>query len=322
MPFIEQLAQQAGQGLLGGALGLALGGINDRRQRKQQQQLQDMQIRGNKEMTDYNYGKQLQMWKDTSYQAQIEQMKLAGVNPALMYGMSGGGGQTVGAGGGAGVSGGAAPSGGREIQDMAGLGIQGGLMEAQRKVLESQANLNNVEATKKAGVDTEMGKVQIGLMKLDKAFYEQTFDARIQELDRRIEKTTQESREIDQRVGITAETREATVNKAQQEALGAALENILIGETTKATTQQIEESKARVQQMGEQIKKWQEEIKQGWEGLSLKEKEVRLNGLMQEVEAVSRTKKIGDLPALSPNQRRQIIRQIDKIARIGEGDYK
>ena len=46
---------------------------------------------------------------------------------------------------------------------MAGMGmaLQLGMMQAQKKVLESQANLNNVEATKKAGVDTQEAESRI-----------------------------------------------------------------------------------------------------------------------------------------------------------------
>ena len=83
-------------GLAGPILGMALSGFNDRRQYNQQERLQNLQIAGNKETTDYNMSKQLEMWRNTSYSAQMEQMKKAGINPGLMYGMGGGGGQSVG----------------------------------------------------------------------------------------------------------------------------------------------------------------------------------------------------------------------------------
>ena len=92
-------------------MGLLLEGHNDRRQLRQQEKLQNLEIRGSKELTDYNAAKQLEMWKATNYPAQVEQMKLAGLNPALAYGMGGGGGVTSNVATGK-TSGGQAPSGG------------------------------------------------------------------------------------------------------------------------------------------------------------------------------------------------------------------
>ena len=89
-----QAASQAASGLIGTGMGLLLEGHNDRRQLRQQEKLQNLEIKGSKELTDYNAAKQLEMWKATNYPAQVEQMKLAGLNPALAYGMGGGGGVT------------------------------------------------------------------------------------------------------------------------------------------------------------------------------------------------------------------------------------
>lgn len=138
--FIDQLTMQAGNTLPGAAIGTGLGllfqGANDRRQLRQQQKLQDMQIQGNMQMMDYSMAKQLQMWKDTSYGAQKDQMNQAGINPALMYGMGGAGGQSTGNAQGS-VTGGQAPGGGGEI----GMGLQNAaqlaLMDAQRKNIEA-----------------------------------------------------------------------------------------------------------------------------------------------------------------------------------------
>lgn len=138
MPFIETLAQQLGTQTAGGVMGLVLGEYQDRRQMRQQEKLQHLQIQGSKEMTDYNYAKQLQMWNDTNYQAQLAQMKKAGLNPALMYGMGGGGGQSTGSGSGATVQGANAPIGGNEIRDIMGLTMQSQLMAAQTENIKAQ----------------------------------------------------------------------------------------------------------------------------------------------------------------------------------------
>ena len=84
--------------------------------------------------------KELQMWQDTNYSAQIDQMKKAGVNPALLYGQSGGGGTTTG-GSTPGINGTGAPSGGGEILAMQGMGLQTQMMQANIELAKSQANL-------------------------------------------------------------------------------------------------------------------------------------------------------------------------------------
>ena len=52
-------------------MGLLLEGHNDRRQLRQQEKLQNLEIKGSKELTDYNAAKQLEMWKATNYPAQV-----------------------------------------------------------------------------------------------------------------------------------------------------------------------------------------------------------------------------------------------------------
>jgi len=53
---------------------------------------------------------------------QMAELEKAGLNPALLYGMGGGGGQSTSVNTGS-VSGGSAPTGGREVQDMISMGL-------------------------------------------------------------------------------------------------------------------------------------------------------------------------------------------------------
>ena len=97
----------------------------------------------------------MEMWKNTSYAAQKEQMQKAGLNPALLYGMSGGGGQTT---GGSGVA-----VGGNGM----GIDIQGGLKGAMELAL-LKAQKDNIEAdTKKKLTDVGVGEKEIEGKKFD-----------------------------------------------------------------------------------------------------------------------------------------------------------
>lgn len=95
----------AGVNILTGGLGGALGGLMDRALNgspyDQQKKLQELQIKGAKELSDYQQKQAMQMWNDTNFDAQRAQMEKAGLSPSLMYGGVGaGGGTTQGAGGG------------------------------------------------------------------------------------------------------------------------------------------------------------------------------------------------------------------------------
>lgn len=138
--------------IAGAVLGIGAKAVDNAQQRRQQQKLNEDNMKYEKEMTDYNVEKQYDMWQRTNYGAQKEQLQKAGLNPGLMYGMSGAGGAT------ANISTGSSPNsqantGGGAGEHM-GMGIQMELLQAQKRVLESQAAKNEAEAAKTAGVDT------------------------------------------------------------------------------------------------------------------------------------------------------------------------
>lgn len=137
----------------------------DKRQLEQQEKLQQLQMRGQKSMGKFNQKLGEEMWDYTNYENQMKHIKAAGLNPGLLYGKGGGGGVTASVAPGN-VSGAEAPRGtGKEIQEMAGMGMQIGLqaeaLKSQIEVNKSIANLNNTTAEKKAGVDTTETKQNI-----------------------------------------------------------------------------------------------------------------------------------------------------------------
>ena len=109
------------------------------------------------------------MWDYTNYENQVKRLEAAGLNPALLYGQGGGGGAST-AGGAVGNGQGTpgqAPSGGSpqalrsQMIEGAGMGIQLGLMEAQKRNLEADAAKKEADAKKTSGVDTEMQNANI-----------------------------------------------------------------------------------------------------------------------------------------------------------------
>lgn len=159
MPFPIVPAIAAATSLIG--MGIAKG--KDKRQLTQQEKLQNLQIRGEKEMMDYGMQQQYDMWQKTNYKPQMEEMKKAGINPALMYGMGGGGGTTTGTPT-ANVTGAEAPKGsGRETEEFGIMGMQ----------LASQIELQNAQ---RRNIDADTKLKQEGTLKTseekDKLSYE------------------------------------------------------------------------------------------------------------------------------------------------------
>lgn len=135
------------------AYGLISQGIakgKDKRQLTQQKKLQDLQIQGQKEMEDYGMGLQYDMWKKTGPVGQMEQMKEAGLNPAMMYGGGGAGGATTGTASGSVTGAEASKGSGKETEEMMAMGMmtaqQMKLLEAQRKNIDADTKLKEESA--------------------------------------------------------------------------------------------------------------------------------------------------------------------------------
>lgn len=96
------------------------------------------------------------MWEATGYGAQKGQMQAAGLNPGLMYGMSGGGGQTAQVAPGN-VSGGNASGHSGEAMGMAMMASQIGLMRAQARNIEADTKEKEAGAKDKEASADQKG---------------------------------------------------------------------------------------------------------------------------------------------------------------------
>lgn len=264
--MIGQIVKTAG----GALLGIGLNKLGQKGQLKQQQKLQDQQIKGAKEMSDYGMDKQKELWDKTNYGAQADHLRKAGLNVGLMYGMGGGAGGTTGTeGGGMPTTATAeAPSGGnRNIMDMA-------LMKAQTAVMESQARKNNVEADKTEGVDTEEKSISNRKAELETKVRESlglenlTKNEQIK-MDAENVRGGREVREFTEWMeqAFTNENKEGTT--VETDALGSYIRNNndLIKEATKAGLQE------KIQNINNMVKEW--ELKRSQEKLNEIEAEIR-----------------------------------------------
>lgn len=151
--------------VVGTGLGMATAGWEDRRQREQAKKLQEIEMKGSKEMSKFNQGMAIDTWKKTGPVGQRKQLQDAGLNVGLMYQGSGPGGATSAPGSISGQS--AAAS-----QGIAGMGMQMGLQgiqmqlaKAQKENIEADTAAKKVDTAKKAGVDTEEATARISAIK-------------------------------------------------------------------------------------------------------------------------------------------------------------
>lgn len=125
-----------------------------------QLRLMDIQNRYNEQMAKNNQQRNKDLWDYTNYENQKQHIKNAGLNPALMYGMGGGGGVSANGAQGQGVT---QPTD-RSVEmglKQQGLGLQLASIASQVDLNKSQAEKNKAEADKIAGVDTDVQKATI-----------------------------------------------------------------------------------------------------------------------------------------------------------------
>lgn len=132
------LGMVAGQ-MVGQALDIIGQPIKDNMQNK----MYDRQMERDKEMSDYLYDLSMKKFKDQGYGAQAQQLRNAGMNVGLMYGGAGGGAQTT-------AQQGTTSGGGNKQSDNAGqmamLGQQAELMQAQKENIEADTEVKKAEA--------------------------------------------------------------------------------------------------------------------------------------------------------------------------------
>lgn len=146
--------------IFGAGLNAAMSSGTANEQWGNQLRLMDIQNRYNEQMAKNNQQRNKDLWDYTNYENQKQHIKNAGLNPALMYGMGGGGGVSANGAQGQGIT---QPTDrsvemGLKQQE---LGLQLASIASQVDLNKSQAEKNKVEADKIAGVDTDMQKATI-----------------------------------------------------------------------------------------------------------------------------------------------------------------
>lgn len=282
-------------GLLGSIFGSFLQDGQDERQLKQTEELQQIQLRNAKKMQDYTMASQYDMWNKTNYGAQKKHMEAAGLNPALMYGMKGGGGVTTGSQGGGMPSTGTAGDPNRGAMDIAEMAQMG----ANRKLIEAQTKKTEAEAANIAGAQTELQGAQTAsltqgienakavevLTKIETQLKEVTSKLANESLNDTLSKIRSEAISAEQEAvkalaeaNVTVETQNSKIALIKQEAVNAVLESALIKANTSESYSKIEVNKA-------QVSKIANEIVQKWTELNQGQQKVDIQKFSEEIKA-------------------------------------
>lgn len=289
---------QAAAGAASNALGIGvqrLGSAYDRRQQlKTQTGLTEIQKAAEKEMMDFQQQKQLEMWEKTGYSAQMKQMKEAGLNPGLLYGMGGGGGQSIG-GGVPSVTGGTA----QHINTGA-IGMQAGsqlaLLAAQTRALNTQADKNAAEATKTSGTDTtesktridsllqgidnarqqhEIQKLEITLKNIENFEKQASQDDRLDYIEYQTKIAARQLTLATNEANLSTETLENKIKTVALDTIGAALRNAKTQTDTRKSETEIEVNK-------EQLNQWIQSNMREWDKMTQENRKIAVMELMQQ----------------------------------------
>jgi hypothetical protein len=245
---IASIGQGAAAQAAGGIIGMGISAYNDNRTDVMNRKLMQQQMGAQREMTDYNTQKQLELWKATSYQAQMEQLKKAGLNPGLIYGMGGGGGQTAQIAQGH-VEGATANQNPGEMQASMGMGIQGAMMSAQIEMMKAEARDKNADAQNKETVIPENIGANTGLQKAQTIVEQAKGKIQNATIEEQIRTITQTAALLDEQVmqaGAQTTVDRATVYTKIDQQKADLLSTVLEQALTKAQTGKTKEETALI----------------------------------------------------------------------------
>lgn len=183
-----------------------------RKQFSNEKELMGLQAIYNKEAAAYSQKLQKEMWDYTNYSNQVKHMKEAGLNPALLYGMSGGGGSTAGSAQAAGVS--------NPGTQAVGMGLEAAQLFSNIRLTNAEASKAEAEAEKTSGVDTELTKAQTELATFNATLANEKGKLTREQVDTQKQLTAkliEETKLLKTQAEIAEETKENEIQKSAQE---------------------------------------------------------------------------------------------------------
>lgn len=246
-------------GAIGSVLDIATAGMKDRRARNLAESTGRDAMQREKEMSEHYYDLSMKKFEDTGYGAQVKQMKDAGLNAGLMYGMGGGtGGQSTAT---TSSQGGAIT---RSQDNNTGMGMQMGMQammqQAQIEALKSQANKSNAEAESirggkgttgeaeiaNKGANTNLTNINAELAQIQKEIANNTKTDKTIEIQALARKAVADMEQSEAGADVKGSTIKDEISRIKAEAIGMMLRN-------KATIAGTNLTEAQTEAIGHQI---------------------------------------------------------------------
>lgn len=199
-------------GLAGTAASAIGGAVAGRKQFRNEKEIMGLQAKYNKEAAAYSQQLQKEMWDYTNYGNQVKHMKEAGLNPALLYGMSGGGGATAGNAQAAGV--------GNPGTTAVGMGLDAAKLFSEINLNNALAAKNEADADKTKGIDTDLAKAQKELAEYNAKLADEKGKLTREQVETQKQLTSkliEETRLLTTQADIAEETKENEIQKSAQE---------------------------------------------------------------------------------------------------------
>lgn len=298
----------------GSIIGSAVAKGRNSRQISQQDKLNQLAVGANKQMALFNKDLQMQMWEETGPTGQMEQLKKAGLNPGLIYGMGGAGGQTANAAQGQGVAAGQAQgrTGNEEFQATSmglELATRMGLLNAQKENIEADTELKKADAANKPiqgeniQADTKNKELNAELQQIQNKIAGDTAEnaintARIGMLkaDQELKRSTRENAQGDA-------TYQTTIDQIKANLSQTLLQNDHIKAQISKITQEINESQSRVQLNQAQIENMAKLLFAKYFDQEINFRDMRVNEKRQQLEEYNKTTNAGNEAMMNAGQR-------------------
>ncbi|AXH77591.1 MAG: DNA pilot protein [Microviridae sp.] len=246
MPLdIATLGAGAATGLVGTGMGLLTSGLTNNIQANQNQRLLDQQEQYNKKMTEFNKNEQLDLWNKTGYGAQVQQMKRAGINPALMFKTAGGAGSTAVA---------ASNTGQAGAMGNAGMSIDSAMDFMQRQQ-KQESEVKNIEAdTEKKLAEKGLVSAETIIAEVEGEFKNESLEESLIMVTTNMQKLATDLKIAESNQWITQNGAVLQIEKARAEIAGIGIANVLNQAKTSLTNEEINAIKEGIKQKWAEIR--------------------------------------------------------------------